>query len=139
MSQSLEQTIDTIAAIPSVVELSDGRKVAILKVKVAHLSHMIRFVNKVVTQLGVNSGGEVSVDLTNPATLLTMLSDLPDDVAHIASLLTDLPAGELEQLGVDDGLTVVTAIITVNHDFFMKNVRPKIDALMQALRDGKRT
>lgn len=133
-NQGVEQVIDTLACINPEVTLNDGTKVSVGKVKVGHLSHMIRVVNKVIARLGVKADGQITVDLSDPANILSLLSELPDEVALMLSLLTSIPPEKIALLDADDGIALLTKVVEVNRDFFIRSVKPKLDELMRQVK-----
>lgn len=129
--QTLDTVVDTLANEPKQTMLRDGTELKVSKVKMRHIAAMVGIVNNLVKQLGVDASGNMTVDLHNPEVLLKLISNLPDDVVSIVTMLTNLSAEQYEGLDIDEGLEVVQQIIKENRAFFTEKVLPKLTSLME--------
>lgn len=127
---SLEQVINTVSNKPHVLTLENGAEVEVYKVKMRHLSFMVGFVNRLVTELGVDENGNVSVDFKSQNDILKLISKLPNEVADAVVLLTSLTDDTYADLDMDQGLEVVGKVVEVNRVFFTEKVLPKFKSLM---------
>ena len=128
--QTLGTVVDTLANEPKQTTLRDGTVLHVSKVKMRHIAAMAGIVNNLVAQLGVDASGNVTVNLHNPEVLLQLISKLPDDIASVVTMLTNLTMEQYEGLDIDEGLEVVQQIIKENRAFFTEKVLPKLTSLM---------
>lgn len=146
MSESLEQTITALAGgTDPVITLSDGRLVTIYRCRTRHLAPVLRLIQLGLTSLGVTRLGDAPrIDLQNPEVLLTVLADIGEVVWETAAHLCDQEEAVLQDLLLDDMLSVLGTIVEVNKDFFEQRVlaaaqrfvSPELLATLQARRDA---
>ncbi len=114
------------------VHLKDDTKVEIYKCKTKNIGSVLQLISKVMDDLGVkDTSGAFSVNLENPAFLLNTLAKSSGNVIEVAGDLCSLTYEEIGELEVDDTLKVLIQIITVNKDFFLKNVLPLAQFALQ--------
>lgn len=65
-----------------------------------------------------------------PSTLLTLLSRHGDQLLQGFAVLLKLPVQQLRDLDIDDAITLCSAAVHVNSDFFFQRLMPKLATLM---------
>lgn len=132
-----QQTHENLEAVAEVSEqifppkddeivLDDGRKVVAQKIKMKHNAFMIRLVEKLIAELGVDEKGNVTIPLSDRTKLLQLIAKFPDDLNHAMSLLSSLSLEEVEDLDLADGVKLLLKIVEVNKNFFIEKVVPLI-------------
>lgn len=106
---------------PKTVEIGGERyEVRVLPVK--HLSKAFRLAAPIVSALSSGGGDVVAAIVENT-----------DSVIELVALSTGREAKEIGELSPADLLTLATAIIEANSDFFSRRINPAMDDLLRVI------
>lgn len=97
-----------------------GELIDLRPLTVGQLPAFARAVRPIVSSLG-------GADIT-PETIIELLADHGDSIIDAVHVATRIPADRIRQLGLDEMLTVVSEVISVNRDF----LTGRLPAAMQA-------
>lgn len=148
--ESLPLAADTLFGSPSnELILRDGFKVEVGYGKTRHIGLLLKFFNTLMTKMdpqqiaelvklisqrqivAVEEGkkpSEVSVDdlvtkaFGNGSLLLTLLHSVNDLMPEVVGSLSNVTAERYEDLDIDEGMRVVTAVFMMNYSFFSRNL-----------------
>jgi len=123
----VNQVLDTLFANGEVT--LPTRTVKIKKVTLRTMKPITEFIGMVISDMKLNVDTLPSVDLKDPALILKLISKYYDDVMRITVEHCDVPLDDLLDMGMDESVLVVTSVIALNKDFFMKKVLPNLLSL----------
>lgn len=114
----------------SEVTLSSGRTIHVKKATLRTLKPIMVLLRSVMDQLHVRDG-VVTVDLSDPAVILSLLEGNVDGVYDVICLLSDVTLDELLDMPGDDSLAIIMAIIDINKLFFSTTIKPLLAKMPQ--------
>lgn len=103
-----------------------GREVSIKKVTIRTLKPVVDLLGRAIGDLGLTADGLSASSLTDPSVILKLISKYFDEVVLLSSVLSDVTSEEMYAMEPDDGVVLVSAIVALNRDFFMKKVMPSL-------------
>lgn len=130
MSNYVEETAkeaDVLNNKPLTVTLTTGVEVTILKCKVKQIGDVLRFLSFLMGALGMkNLASKPAVDLEDPTAIMLVIADSAEHVYPVASSLCSLTVEEIEDLEIEDAMSVMMAEWNLNKDFFLQKVIPML-------------
>lgn len=121
------------------VQLGDGRRVDVLKLKVRYVKRALELIASVFRRLhdlsgGQQSGDQLSLDLVASlvqsrsaipvSAILQLISDCWEEAFALIRLHTTLSEEEASDLDIDDAVALIAAVIKRNASFFERTVVP---------------
>ena len=97
--------------------------------KLGELPKVLKAINPIV---GVFAG--LAQKNANMLEVVTgILSEGGDNILQLMAIATKQPQEFIDELDLDEGIEVLTAVIEVNSDFFFKKALPKMTEMIQKL------
>ena len=151
MNTKVEGDKGLVAAVETItrkleVTLSEDKKVEVRLCKVKDIAVFLTFTSKLFDELGVEGGinsqaaleAAVHAKLQNPSAILKLISEQGPEVWTIVSKFTSMSIEDINELDLDDAITVIQKVVEINYDFFTKRVLPAIRAALTARLVGKK-
>jgi len=115
---------------------TSGRTVEVKKVTLRTMKPVLDLVGRALADLKLapKAGGDLAsfvptIDMTDPATIVKLISTYYEDLLDIVVAHTTLSKDEIQDLDLDDSVLVVQAVLVLNKDFFMTKVLPSLRVL----------
>lgn len=115
----------------SVTLTGAGKKVRVYKARMNTLPIIIEFLNKMYQELGVDTNGNVSINLQDTALLLKLIAKIPQDFSLLLSNLSDLTVPEINELDLGDALQLTEKVVEINRGFFTERVLPTLTRMIK--------
>lgn len=133
MEKVQEETLAALYAKNSVT-LSDGREVAVSKMKVKHIKTSLDLIRNILEGLSTATKGSeqgtsgipgLSGGLT-PDTILQLISNNIDATFKLLSYHVSIPEADIQELDIEDLFALVMKAVELNKDFFTQKVLPAL-------------
>ena len=106
-----------------------GSEVLIRKVTLKTMKPVTTFIGRIIGDLKLDENNLPTISLTDPSTILKLISEHYDEVVGLAVLFCNLEQEKLENLELDESAMVVAGIIELNKNFFTKTILPNLQKL----------
>ena len=110
------------------VTLKGDREVEVFKCRAKNIGRVMDFIGFIMAELNVDDFGTMpkEVDFMKPEMILPLLTKASSRLIYLSADLCDLETDAVENLELDDMITLVMKQFEVNKDFFLKNVLPRV-------------
>ena len=110
------------------VELKDGTEVEIFKCRAKNIGRVMDFIGFIMTEMKIEYFGNKpkEVDFMKPEMVLPLLTKASSRLIYLSADLCDMKVEDVEDLELDDMITLVMKQFEVNKDFFLKSVLPRV-------------
>lgn len=103
-----------------------GKEVAIKKVTLRSMRLVTALIAKLFEDLKLTGENLPSVNLTDPALILKLISKYYGEVMDIVVTHSSITMDELLDMDTDESVLIIQAVIVLNKDFFTKKVLPNL-------------
>lgn len=118
--------LDALCARPVRCKLSSGETVEVAPIKVRQLAAVVRAAEPVI---GALAGVAALPPASQGGAFAALLVEQLDDVVALVAALTGRTVEWVQDLDLDDLAAVAGAALEVNASFFVRRLRPSIEAL----------
>lgn len=125
----VSEILDQLFAKNSVTLPDFGKEVVIKKVTLRTMRPVTILLSKVLADITAEGNSLVNLDLQDPGLILKLISKYYDEVVAVVVPLTSLSADDLLDMGTDESVIVIQAVLALNKDFFTKKVLPNLHLL----------
>ena len=126
------QVLATLFA-DNTVELGDGEKVTIKKTSLRTMKPALEFLARLLTDLNPDGESSVTINMSDPSTLMQLISKYYDDVVALVVAHSSVGEDRFLDLGLDDSVRVLQGVVALNKDFFMTKVAPMLAMMTETL------
>ncbi len=108
--------------------MKDGKEVEIFKCRAKNIGRVMDFIGFVMVEMNIENFGDMpkEVDFMKPDMILPLLTKAASRIIYLSADLCDLDPEDVENLELDDMITLVTKQFEVNKGFFLKSVLPRV-------------
>lgn len=113
-----------------------GKKLVVGKMKVKQLRKVMAIIRPVIGSLAAGSYGKTAEEKLDKTNIGQLVVEHTDTVLELIAVFVDIEMKDLEDLRIDQLVSITTQVLEVNLDFFIQNVLPQFLELFQRVTEA---